>query len=70
MGRDNLSRRCRATSPLPVDLTAMEADSVVHVTQVAIFDRAALDERMCVLPDWTMDRVDAGLGYALALVHL
>lgn len=52
------------------DLTGMEADSVVNVTQVATIDRAALEERMCVLPDWIMAQVDAGLGRALALAHL
>jgi hypothetical protein len=29
-----------------------------------------LEERICVLPDWTMAQVDAGLGRALALTHL
>jgi mRNA interferase MazF len=52
------------------DLTGMEADSVVNVTQVATIDRAALEEHMCVLPDWTIAQVDAGLGRALGLTHL
>lgn len=52
------------------DLTGMEADSVVNVTQVATIDRATLEERMCVLPDWTMAQVDAGLRRALALTHI
>jgi mRNA interferase MazF len=52
------------------DLTGMEADSVINVTQVATIDRAALEERMCVLPDWAVAQVDAGLGRALALTCL
>jgi mRNA-degrading endonuclease toxin of MazEF toxin-antitoxin module len=48
----------------------METDSVVNVTQVATVDRVALEERICVLPDWTMAQVDVGLGRALALTHL
>ncbi len=52
------------------DLTGMDADSVVNVTQVATIDRAALEERMCALPDWTIAQIDAGLARALALTHL
>lgn len=52
------------------DLTGMAADSVVNVTQVATVDRAAMEERIGVLPAWTMAQVDAGLGRALALTHL
>lgn len=52
------------------DLTGMEVDSVVNVTQVATVDRAALEERICLLPDWTMAQIDTGLGRALALTHL
>lgn len=49
------------------DLTGLESDSVVNVTQVATIDRDALEERICALPDWIMAQVDAGLGRALAL---
>ena len=42
----------------------MEADSVIDVTQIATVDRVALEERICVLPDWTIAQVDAGLGRA------
>jgi mRNA interferase MazF len=52
-----------------VDLTGLEVDSVVNVTQIATIDRGALDERICELPDWLMAQVDAGLGRALALAH-
>jgi mRNA interferase MazF len=52
------------------DLTDLEGDSVVNVTQVATVDRGALEERICALPDWTMAQVNAGLGRALALAHL
>lgn len=52
------------------DLCGMETDSVVNVTQVATIDRAVLEERVCVLPDWTMAQVDAGLARALALAQL
>lgn len=51
-------------------LSGMESDSVVNVTQVATVDRAILQERACVLPDWTMAHLDAGLARALALAHL
>jgi mRNA interferase MazF len=51
------------------DLTDLEDDSVVNVTQVATLDRGALEERICALPDWAMAQVDTGLGRALALAH-
>jgi mRNA interferase MazF len=49
------------------DLAGLEADSVVNVTQVATVDRGALEQRIGVLPDWSMAQVDAGLERALAL---
>jgi mRNA interferase MazF len=51
------------------DLTGLEADSVVNVTQVATIDRGALEEPMSALPEWVMAQVDSGLGRALALAH-
>jgi mRNA interferase MazF len=52
------------------DLTGLETDSVVNVTQVATVDRGALEEPIGALPDWLMAQVDTGLGRALALAHL
>lgn len=52
------------------DLTGLETDSVVNVTQVATVDRSAVENRIGALPDWAMAQVDAGLGRALALTHL
>jgi mRNA interferase MazF len=56
--------------PVSADLTGVETDSVVNVTQVATVDRGALEERVCALPEWVLAQVDAGLGRALALTHL
>jgi mRNA interferase MazF len=55
---------------VPADAAALEADSVVNVTQVATIDRGALEERVGALPDWLMPQVDAGLARALALARL
>jgi mRNA interferase MazF len=55
---------------VPTDLTGLETDSVVNVTQVATVDRGALEEPIGALPDWVMAQVDSGLGRALALAHL
>lgn len=55
---------------VPADLDAVEADSVVNVTQIATVDRGALEERIGALPDWLMAQVDAGLGRALAITPL
>lgn len=52
---------------VPADITKLEADSVVNVTQIATIDRAALEERIGLIPDWLIAQVDAGLGQALAL---
>jgi mRNA interferase MazF len=54
---------------VPADLSDLEADSVVNVTQIATIDRGALEERIGALPDWLMAQVDTGLGRALALSH-
>jgi len=53
---------------VPADITKLEADSVINVTQIATIDRAALEERIGLIPDWLIVQVDAGLGQALALV--
>jgi mRNA interferase MazF len=55
---------------VPADLSDLDADSVVNVTQIATLDRSALHERIGALPDWLLAQVDAGLGRALALAHL
>jgi mRNA interferase MazF len=55
---------------VPGDIGAVEADSVVNVTQIATVDRHALEDRIGALPDWLMAHVDAGLGRALAITHL
>lgn len=55
---------------VPADLTGLETDSVVNVTQVATLDRGGLEEPIVVLPDWVMTQVDSGLGRALALAHI
>ncbi len=53
---------------VPADaVSALDADSVVNVTQIATIDRGALEERLGSLPDWLMADVDAGLARALAL---
>jgi len=52
---------------LPSELTGVEVDSVVNVTQISTIDRSALEQRVGVLPDWLMAQVDAGLERALSL---
>ena|ERR1700690_2752311 len=54
---------------VPVDVAAIETDSVINVTQVATVERAALEERSGTLPDWLIAQVDAGLGLALGLAQ-
>lgn len=53
-----------------VDLSGLDTESVVNVTQVATIDRSVLEQRLGVLPDWLMAQVDAGLQRALALGRL
>jgi mRNA interferase MazF len=55
---------------VPADLSDLDADSVVNVTQIAAVDRSALQERIGALPDWLLAQVDAGLARALALAHI
>lgn len=52
---------------IPADLGLLDQDSVVDITQVATIDRAVLETRIGVLPDWLAAQVDAGLGRALGL---
>lgn len=52
---------------VPSDVSGLEADSVVNVTQIAAVDRSALERHVGALPDWLMAQVDAGLERALAL---
>lgn len=49
------------------ELSGLEKDSVVNVTQVVTVDRAALDDRVGQLPTWLMTQIDDGLRRALAL---
>lgn len=49
------------------ELSGLDQDSVVNVTEVATLDRAALEERAGTLPPWAMAQVDDGLRRALAL---
>jgi mRNA interferase MazF len=49
------------------DISGLDKDSVVNVTQVATLDRAALEERVGRLPLWVLTQVDDGLRRALAL---
>ena len=49
------------------ELSGLDKDSVVNVTQVATVGRAALDDRVAQLPTWLMTQVDDGLRRALAL---
>jgi mRNA interferase MazF len=55
---------------VPADVDAVEADSVVNVTQIATVDRRVLEDRIGALPDWLMAHVDAGLCRALAIMYL
>jgi mRNA interferase MazF len=49
------------------DVSGLDKDAVVNVTQVATVDRAVLEERVGSLPPWLMTQVDGGLRRALAL---
>ena len=48
---------------------SLDRNCVVNVTQIATIDRRALEAQIGTLPAWLMERVDAGLGRALALTH-
>ena len=61
----------RAAQPgnvaVPAELSGLERDSVVDVTQVVAIDKAELVEPAGALPAELIERVDAGLRRALAL---
>ncbi len=52
---------------IAAELTGLDDDSVVNVTQLATIDRTTTEERLGALPDWLMVQVDTGLQRALAL---
>jgi mRNA interferase MazF len=52
---------------IPSDLNLLAEDSVVNATQAATIDRAALESRIGVLPDWLQAQVDAGISKTLGL---
>lgn len=52
---------------IPAEISELDRNSVVNVTQVATIDRAALEERVSELPRWLMTLVEDGLRSALAL---
>jgi mRNA interferase MazF len=49
------------------DVSGLDMESVVNVTQVATIDRSTLEQRVGALPDWLMAQVDAGLERVLSL---
>jgi mRNA interferase MazF len=49
------------------ELSGLDKDSVVNVTQLATIDRAALESLAGHLPSWLMTQVDDGLRRALGL---
>lgn len=55
---------------VPADVSGLDAESVVNVTQVATIDRSTLKQSVGALPDWLMAQVDAGLERALSLGRL
>lgn len=54
---------------VPADAGGLERDSVANVTQLATIDRAALEDRIGVLPLWLLAQVDEGLQRALGLAR-
>jgi mRNA interferase MazF len=52
---------------IPVEISGLDRDSVVNVTQVATVDREALEERVSTLPQWILSQVEDGLRRALGL---
>jgi mRNA interferase MazF len=52
---------------IAAELSGLDKESVVNVTQVATVDRSALEDRAGLLPMWLMTQVDDGLRRALAL---
>lgn len=49
------------------ELSGLDEDSVVNVTQLATIDRTTAEERLGTLPDWLVAQVDTGLQRALGL---
>jgi len=54
---------------LPTDLSGLDRESVVNVTQLVTVDRLALIERVGSLPGWVLGEIDAGLARVLGLTH-
>jgi mRNA interferase MazF len=52
---------------IPADLSGLDRDCVVNVTQVATIDRGALEAKVGTLPAWLMAQTDEGLRRALSL---
>jgi mRNA interferase MazF len=52
---------------VPAEVSGLDRDPVVNVTQIATIDRAALEERVGRLPAWAVTQVDDGLRRAPAL---
>lgn len=52
---------------VPDEISGLDRDSVVNVTQVATIDRAVLEQRVGVLPPWVVSQVEDGLRRALGL---
>lgn len=61
----------RASQPgnvaVPAELSGLDRDSVVNVTQLATVDRSELSHKCGRLPTELMAQVDAGLSRALSL---
>ena len=55
------------TVAIPAELSGLQTDSVVNVTQVATIDRSALEDRVGDLPRALIAQVDAGLRQMLGL---
>lgn len=52
---------------LPADVSGLDRDSVVNVTQVMTVDRLDLEGLIGRLPAWALAELDAGLAGALGL---
>lgn len=52
---------------IAAELSGLDKDSVVNVTQVVTVDRGVLVDRVGQLPMWLMTQIDNGLRRALAL---
>jgi mRNA interferase MazF len=54
---------------IPAEVSGLEKDSVVNVTQIATVDRGALEDLIGPLPTWLVTQVDGGLRRALGLTQ-